>query len=120
MATKNRLTFIGGALIGAAGMYLYDPHRGAYRRGVLRDKTIHYRKILGRKVGVVGRDVLHRSQGMLAEARTRILPQRVPDDILVARVSSKLGRIVSNPQFRTVWRRTAGAKNFRDCRGIVT
>jgi hypothetical protein len=97
MATNNRLTFIGGALIGAAGMYLYDPHRGAYRRAFLRDKSVHYRKTLGRKIGVVGRDVIHRSQGMLAEARTRILPQRVPDDILVARVASKLGRVVSNP-----------------------
>lgn len=97
MEFQNQFKFAGGCLLGAAGMYLLDPHRGGYRRALVRDKVIHYRKKFGRESGVVARDLKHRGIGIIAEARQKFSPGQVSDDILVARVASKLGRVVSNP-----------------------
>lgn len=94
---RNSLAFFGGIFTGAVGMYYLDPRHGAYRRALARDKSVHYGKLLRKRTEVVSRDLLHRSQGILAEARTRLTPQRAPDDILVARVASKIGRVISNP-----------------------
>lgn len=97
MELKNQFRIVGSCLLGAAGMYLLDPHRGPYRRALVRDKLNHYQKRLRRDSTIVARDLKHRGMGFIAEARQKIVPREVSDDILVARVSSKLGRMVSNP-----------------------
>jgi len=97
MAIKNPLFFAGGCVAGAVGMYYADPHRGAYRRALLKDKGAHYRKVLFKKSGVASRDFTHRARGVISNARARLFPEPVPDDILVARVASKIGRVVANP-----------------------
>jgi len=42
-------------------------------------------------------DLSNRARGVVAEAGSVVSGQRVPDDILVARVESKIGRVVSHP-----------------------
>jgi uncharacterized membrane protein len=43
------------------------------------------------------KDVTNRTRGTFAELRSAIAPQLVPDEVLVERVRSKLGRCVSHP-----------------------
>jgi hypothetical protein len=89
--------FLAGCTVGAAAMYFGDPHRGAYRRALVRDKSIHYRKAVARRVSHAGKDAWFRSKGLLARARRRLASQRVADDILLARICSRLGRVIWNP-----------------------
>src|SRR5262249_36790579 len=44
-----------------------------------------------------GRDAAHRARGLLAEARGRARREPASDDVLRARVRSKIGRVVSHP-----------------------
>ena len=86
-----------GAGLGAAAMFLLDPARGKRRRALVRDKL----ELLTRKTGdcieVTTRDVTNRTRGLISEIKAR-LSSEIPDDtVLVNRVRSKLGRVVSHP-----------------------
>jgi gas vesicle protein len=94
---KTSTAIAGGIVLGAAAMYFFDPRKGAYRRTFVRDKVRKYSKLVQKEAEVIASDLLHRSQGVLAEARTRMTAENVSEPILVARVSSKLGRVVANP-----------------------
>ena len=113
MPIKNPLLFTGGCLAGAVGMYYADPHRGAYRRAILRDKSTHLRKVIVKRVEVAGRDLGHRTHGVLSVARARIFPELVADEILVARAGSKIGRVVANPHSITVTADRGQTPTFR-------
>jgi hypothetical protein len=97
MQKKGLFGFLAGCSFGAALMYFGDPHRGAYRRAFVRDKGTHYRKLLGRKSAHFAKDVFFRTKGLIARTRGRIAAEPVPDDVLLARVSSRLGRAIWNP-----------------------
>ena len=90
--------FLTGACLGAAGMYLLDPHRGARRRGVVRDQFVHVVHKSADGLDAAGRDLAHRAQGTWAAARDRFARTDVPDHILIERVRAKLGRYVSHPR----------------------
>lgn len=94
---RGLLGFTAGCALGAVAMYLGDPHRGAARRALVRDKALHYQRVLRHKTVHLGKDLWYRSKGMAARTRSRLLPQRVADDILLARISSRLGRVIWNP-----------------------
>ncbi len=96
-SNKGLLKFAAGCAAGALGMYFGDPHRGAYRRALVRDKANHYRRVLRREAFHRSRDLLYRGKGLIARTRSKMLPQRVPDDILIARIESRLGRVIWNP-----------------------
>ena len=97
ISSRGLLKFAAGCAVGALGMYYGDPHRGAYRRALVRDKAIHYRRVLRREAYHRSRDLLYRGKGLIARTRAKVLPQRVPDDILIARIESRLGRVIWNP-----------------------
>jgi hypothetical protein len=63
--------FLTGACLGAAGMYLLDPNRGARRRGVIRDQFIHAVHKTADGLDAAGRDLAHRAQGTWAAAQYR-------------------------------------------------
>jgi uncharacterized membrane protein len=86
-----------GAALGAAAMYIFDPDKGRRRRALLRDQLISGVTHLDDAVEVIARDLAHRTQGVLAEARSAIINEQVSDEVLIERVRSKLGRIVSHP-----------------------
>lgn len=87
-----------GAGAGAGLMYLLDPNRGAYRRAVIREKTLS--SVNGVKKGFVhkGQDLANRATGMVAEARGVFVCEDVPDQKLEARVRTELGRLVTKPK----------------------
>ena len=94
----NRLlTFVGGVGIGAGLMYYFDIDRGRRHRAMLRDQLVH--ALIAGEDGLdkTLRDLSHRLGGLTAELRYRLAEENVPDDVLVARVRSRIGRIVSHP-----------------------
>jgi uncharacterized membrane protein len=94
---NKSLSLIGGIGLGAGLMYLLDPDRGNRRRALARDKVAHAAKKVGVAVETTARDVQHRTRGVVAETKKLFRKEEAPDDVLVARVRSKMGRVVSHP-----------------------
>ena len=97
----NRNTMFWGLFAGfgagAATMYFLDPDRGARRRALVRDKIISFNRQLSRAVTVTRRDLANRGHGLLVETKHRLSREQAPDEVLEARVRSKMGRSVTSP-----------------------
>jgi uncharacterized membrane protein len=64
---------------------------------LVRDQAIHAARLGRDAIGATSRDVAHRTYGTAASV-AGALSQPIPDDdVLVARVRAKLGRVVSHP-----------------------
>lgn len=87
-----------GAAMGAALMYLLDPDRGRYRRATLRDQATSKMHHLDDALQVALRDLRNRAVGVVAELNGWLTAGPVPDDLLVDRIRSNLGRVVSHPK----------------------
>ena len=94
MKTRSLLA---GAGVGAGLTYFLDPGRGARRRARIRDTVTHSARVTRRAIGTVGRDMLHRTYGTAASLRSPFRHDHVDDAVVVERVRSKLGRVVSHP-----------------------
>ena len=94
MKTRSLLA---GAGVGAGLTYFLDPGRGARRRARVRDTVTHSARVTRRAIGTVGRDMLHRTYGTAASLRSPFRHDRVDDPVIIERVRSKLGRLVSHP-----------------------
>lgn len=93
----SRLNLLFGAGLGAAAMYYLDPSRGRYRRALVRNQLVHAGYKTAHGAAVVGRDMRNRTSGMLANARSLIDFSKPEDAVLVERVRSCLGRVVTHP-----------------------
>ncbi len=91
------MTFGAGLGIGTAVMYLLDPDRGKKRRAVLRDKLVLAQRKTGECIEVTARDVSNRARGIATSIQSRFASDDADDAVLVNRVRSKLGRLVSHP-----------------------
>jgi gas vesicle protein len=86
-----------GAGIGAGLMYLFDPDRGRSRRSRLEAQAGSlYRRAEG-KVHKLAQDVANRAEGVAAEAKHLLDHDPVDAPKLVARVRSKIGRVIRKP-----------------------
>ena len=94
---NKAIGLISAAGIGAGMMYVCDPDRGKRRRAEIRDKAKHFNRIASEAVGKTGRDVRNRVLGVCAEMESLVRCDEVSDDVLQARIRSKLGRVVSHP-----------------------
>ena len=84
--------------VGAGIMYFGDPQKGRGRRARLRDSAVHRSHMLRDAAGAASRDTEHRLAGIAARARAAVAHRPAPDDdVLAARVRSRLGRLVSHP-----------------------
>ena len=84
--------------VGAGLMYLLDPNRGARRRAVAWDKLVSAVSHAGDCIECAARDLWHRAYGTFAESKHLFgREEHVDDEVLVARVRSKLGRVVAHP-----------------------
>ena len=83
--------------LGAGLMYLLDPNLGKRRRHLLRDKLVSYARKTRDCTDATFRDVYHRAVGLAHETRASFSHEDVPDPVLVERVRSRLGRVVSHP-----------------------
>jgi len=86
-----------GAGLGAGLMYFLDPDRGRRRRALLRDQLVAGVHKLGDAVDATSRDLSHRAHGVWAEGSHLVKHEKVSDEVLTARVRSRLGRAVSHP-----------------------
>src|SRR5438132_1343261 len=91
------VTLIKGMGVGAGLMYFFDPDRGNRRRALVRDQLIHTVNEVGDAIDVGTRDLNNRLCGVFAEARGLLSMETASDEILVQRVRSKLGHVVSHP-----------------------
>jgi hypothetical protein len=87
-----------GLGIGTGLMFLLDPNQGKRRRALLLDKCYSAARKTGEGVGVTARDLRNRTQGIVSGVQSRLSSEPVDDSVLVDRVRSKLGRIVSHPK----------------------
>lgn len=91
------ISVLSGIGMGAGLMYLLDRDSGRRRRALIRDKAIHSAKSTERAVEAGVRDLRHRTQGWVAEARSALVNEEVSDDILAERVRAQLGHWCSHP-----------------------
>jgi len=95
---RTRLPLAAGAAgIGAGLMYLLDPDRGARRRALVRDKSVHAVHRMNDLLDKSARDLAYRARGLAAGARSMLRHEHVGDDVLVERVRAGMGRVVSHP-----------------------
>jgi hypothetical protein len=91
------LAVIGSIGLGAGLMYALDPDRGKRRRSLARDKLDHAINKTGDAIQTTSRDIRNRAYGVAAGAKALFKKEDVSDDVLVERLRSKLGRLVSHP-----------------------
>lgn len=94
---KKAFRFLCMAGTGAALMYFFDPDRGKRRRALVGNKAKHVGRIAADAAGKTHRDVRNHLHGFVAELDSLFDSGKVTDDVLEARVRSKLGRFVSHP-----------------------
>ena len=95
------LSALGCFAAGAGLMYLLDPQRGAYRRHMIRDKTVSAVNQSGTGLRKTGQYFRDSSRGLVAETRARFGRAQASDYKVGARVRSAMGRVVSHPS--AVW-----------------
>jgi uncharacterized membrane protein len=92
------LALLGAAALGAGLTYFLDPARGARRRNLIRDQLVHFRALADDAIGKTARDAGNRARGLVAETRGRLTRGDTADEpVIVARVRTVLGRVVSHP-----------------------
>lgn len=91
------LSLLGGLGLGAGLMYLFDPAAGRRRRALLRDQLVHALSRMDDRVDATVSDLSHRAEGLAAAIRASFVSEQVSDEVLAARVRSKLGRYTSHP-----------------------
>jgi hypothetical protein len=84
------------AAAGAAVMYLLDPDAGRRRRARLRDRLVSMAHRTGDAMDSTSRDVTNRARGVVAELRSRLASEVVPDDVLHERVRARIGAAVGH------------------------
>jgi hypothetical protein len=97
-AMGRGMSFLKGLGLGAGLMYYLDPERGLSRRALVRDQLVHLMHEFDEVIETGSRDLSHRVRGMVAEFSSMFDEGATPDDVLVARVRSKMGRYVSHPR----------------------
>jgi len=90
-------TAISGVAAGAAVMYFADPDRGRRRRALLRDQSVRVWNDLLGLLDKAERDAVNRARGVGCAIQAIFRTSGADDQVLVARVRSRLGRLVSHP-----------------------
>lgn len=91
------LGILAGIAAGAALTYFGDPYRGRRRRAHAQDKVTHLANVAEKAIDRSFRDLTNRAHGIFAESLDFIMPARVPDEVLLHRIRTRLGRLVSHP-----------------------
>ena len=91
------LGILAGIAVGAGLVYFGDPYRGRRRRAHARDQVTHLTNAAEKAIDRSFRDLTNRAHGLFAEALDAAIPNRVPDEVLLDRVRTRLGRLVSHP-----------------------
>jgi BON domain len=100
--TATGAAFCGGMLAGMGMMYLLDPVAGRRHRALLRDKMTHYRRVAQRLLERKGRKLTHRMRGMVLERNAHAHDRVVDDAVLVERIRSHMGHLLSHVETRRI------------------
>ena len=85
--------------LGAGLMFFFDPKSGTRRRAITRDKTRHGYRTTADYLKRTSTNVANHTRGLLAMANMSRGEAAVPDDdVLLARVRSRIGHVVSDPR----------------------
>jgi len=88
-----------GAGLGVGFTYFCDPDCGHGRRKKVADRAVSLIAQGERLVEHQGKNILNRAEGMLNRVGSLFHHQEdVPDDVLLERVRSRLGRVAQRPQ----------------------
>jgi uncharacterized membrane protein len=82
---------------GIAVTYLADPDRGNRRRALARDQGVKTWRDFSALLDKARRDLANRASGAFHGAKAIFRDHGTDDDVLVQRVRSRLGRLVSHP-----------------------
>src|SRR5688572_29829721 len=88
---------VSGCLAGGAIVYFFDLASGRRRRHLVFDKLRHLERCVVAGLGRGGRDLAHRTRGIVSETRHRLRREDSTDEVIEERVRSKMGRVVSHP-----------------------
>lgn len=93
-------SLVSGAALGAGLTYFLDPSRGRRRRARVRDKVVSFWRRSGDALDTTSRNLRDRVTGIAAETRSLFHgeEEEVDDMLLVDRVRSRMGRVVSHPR----------------------
>lgn len=86
-----------GVGAGMAAMYLLDPNRGRRRRALIADQVTSATGFLPDNLSGRARDISNRARGTWVEVTKMFTSDNPTDQVLEARVRSKMGRVVSRP-----------------------
>jgi len=92
---KRSVTLTG---LSAGAMYFFDPDVGKRRRSLVRDQVNHWLNKVGDAVDVGSRDLENRLHGLACEFQHLMGRRDSSDDVVEARVRTKLGRYSSHPR----------------------
>jgi hypothetical protein len=92
----NSTSLFMGFGLGAGAMYFLDPQQGRRRRKLVLDQIHSATCALERAADTTWRDARNRTYGTAAELRSAFSSHEAPNQVLEARVRSKLGRYVSH------------------------
>ena len=82
---------------GATATYFLDPGAGRKRRARARMAVTHARRVATHGFGAAARDFEHRVHGMMSSTTAQTKPYAEGDEVIVARVRSRLGHVCSHP-----------------------
>ncbi|MCP3137699.1 SRPBCC family protein [Pyxidicoccus xibeiensis] len=88
---------IGGMGMGMGLMYWADPRSGRWRRSHLQGRAVHAVHEASAAVGIIARDLSHRTRGLFFESFRKLRARPVDDLTLEERVRAALGRVCSHP-----------------------
>lgn len=90
--------FLSGLGLGAGAMYWFDPQYGKRRRALLRDQGSCSVHRANEWIDKAMRDLGHRIEGTIAEAKAMLDFSTPPDVQLCERVRATLGHVASHPR----------------------
>ena len=85
-----------GTLGSAALMYLMDPEKGNERRATLREQFTKFMNKATTQTETLIGQISDRAQGVAAEAKQKLSTEDTPDEVMVARVRSAIGHVLTN------------------------
>lgn len=85
-----------GSLGGAALMYFLDPNEGRRRRAMLRDQVEKFMNTAADRTEGMIENISDRAQGIAAEKTRTLTSEEVSDEVMVARVRSAMGHVLSS------------------------
>lgn len=91
------LQWLTGVGVGAGLTFFLDPVQGKRRRALVRDQAARATAKTRQAANVTVRDARNRLRGLAAEVRSSMSRAKAPDDVVAARVRSKMGHYVSHP-----------------------